>query len=151
MAFLLKNSAQASLSDIAEFERRVDLQLPEDYRRFLAANNGGKCCSGGLFREAATGESISRVNILLGLRDEPNYSLEEALSIMKERMPPDLLPICYDSGGNYLLLDCSDEHRGTVYFLGLESADLEDSPGLESLTVVARSFSELLSQLKSDD
>jgi cell wall assembly regulator SMI1 len=153
MPFILDNTGQASLSDIAAFERRIGLQLPEDYRRYLAAKNGGNCYSDGTFREAGTGEEISSVNIVLGLRDDPDYDIEQALSGMSERMPAQLLPICYDDGGNYLLLDCSDARRGMVYFLSLEAADEDDegeSPALESLTVVARSFSELLEQLNSN-
>jgi hypothetical protein len=61
------------------------------------------------------------------------------------------LTIACDDGGNYLLLDCSNERRGTVYFLGLESADPDDPPALDSLTVVAHSFTELREQLELDD
>jgi len=153
MPFILKDTTQASPTDIADFERRVGLKLPEDYRNFLAANNGGECHSDGTFREAGTNEEISSVNIVLGLRDDPDYDIEQALSGMRERMPASLLPICYDDGGNYLLLDCSDERRGTVYFLSLEAADEDEEgepPALESLTVIARSFSELQAQLESN-
>lgn len=153
MPFILKDTTQAKPSEIADFEQRIGLRLPEDYRQFLSANNGGECRSDGTFREAATGEEISSVNIVLGLRDDPDYDIEQALSGMSERMPAELLPICYDDGGSYLLLDCSDERRGMVYFLSLEAADEDEEgepPALESLTVIARSFSELLAQLESN-
>jgi len=150
MPFSLKNTAQASPEEIAELERRIGMSLPDDYKAFLAENNGGKCTSGGVFRDAVTREKISRINVMLGLREDPNYDIEKKLSIMESRVPPQLLPIAYDSGGNYLLLDTADGRRGTIYFLSLESADPDDPPSLDSLAVVASSFTELRTQVDSN-
>ena len=150
MAFVLRDTAKASAAELADLEVRVGMTLPIDYKQFLAENNGGECMSGGAFRKAATGRRISGVNILLGLRDDPDYSLDTHLSYLEGRIPERILPIAYDSGGNYLLLDCSDARRGRVYFLGLEAADPGRPPSVESLTLVANTFSELRPQLESD-
>lgn len=69
MPFILKDTTQAKPSEIADFERRIGLRLSDDYSQFLAANNGAECRSDGTFRELATGEEISSVNIVLGMRD----------------------------------------------------------------------------------
>jgi hypothetical protein len=50
--------------------------LPDDYRQFLPANNGGQRTSGGAFKEAETNEKIGTINIVLGLRDDPDYSID---------------------------------------------------------------------------
>jgi hypothetical protein len=87
-----------------------------------------------VFRDAVTREKISRINVMLGIREDPNYDIEKKLAVMELRMPAELLPIAYDSGGNHLLLDTAEGRRGTIYFLGLESADPDDPPSLDSLS-----------------
>jgi hypothetical protein len=147
MVFVLNNNAPASPGEIADFERRAKISLPPDYRQFLLETNGGRRAAGGAFKEATSGEKIGTIKIMLGLTGDPDYSIDTHLSYLDERIPTELIPIAYDRGGNYLLLDCSDARRGCVYFLGLESADPESPPSRDSLTLVSRSFKDFRGQL----
>jgi hypothetical protein len=78
---------RANLTDIGDLESRIGLRVPEDYKLFLSVNNGGKCISGGDFRDGATGKTISSISVVLGLRDQPNYSIEVSLRAWKDAYP----------------------------------------------------------------
>lgn len=151
MTLTLRVRDLPSRSAVAEMATRHDLTLPKDYERFLLERNGGRCLSGGLFRDASTHEVISRVSTFLGIGGPDYEDVEVSLRDLRGRIPDGALPIAYDDGGNLLLLDCgAGSSNGRVGFLSLEDADFDDPPGPDDLIVVADSFSRLLDQLDED-
>jgi hypothetical protein len=150
MGFVLENTKQCSLAEIDAFEGRSSLRLPADYKRFLQTTNGGRQRSGGVIREFASQRKVSRVNLIFGLREESSYNIETHMSYLDSRIPEKLLPIAYDSGGNYVLLDCNESRGGRVYFMGLELADPDVPPSLDSLILVANSFDDFMERLEAD-
>jgi SMI1 / KNR4 family (SUKH-1) len=151
MALTLRPRPVASPRDVSDFATRTGFHLPDDYRTFLLTVNGGRCLAGGVFRNLQTNEKVSRVGTVLGLSGPDYENLEINLGDLAGRIPDALLPVAYDGGGNWLLLDCSRDQasNGKVYFLDLEAAN-GDVPRKEDLTVVARSFSNLLDGLDED-
>lgn len=147
----LSVQGRATEADVAEFEKSNSICLPQDYRNFIIEKNGGRVLSGGVFREKSTRAKLSRLDRLLGLSSVDHESLARNLSDLVDRIPPELLPIAYDGGGNWLLLDCSRElTSGGIYFLDLERADGSNPPQREQLPLVASSFSELMGFLSEE-
>jgi hypothetical protein len=147
----LRFQGGANEGDVAEFERSNSICLPQDYRNFIIEKNGGRILCGGVFREKSTQAKLSRLDRLLGLSSIDHESLARNLSDLVDRIPPEFLPIAYDGGGNWLLLDCSRELTGGgVYFLDLERADDSNPPQREQLPLVASSFSELMKLLSEE-
>jgi hypothetical protein len=65
------------------------------------------------------------------------------------RIPPSALPIASDIAGNLLCMDFKGNHSGRIYFWDHE---LEcDLNGYDNLSLVANSFSTLLTQIKVDE
>lgn len=99
-------------TEIATFEARFAWQLPEDYRRFLRAVNGGRLARSN--RQFAHGV----VNMLLSL-NATEYEVDDlaATLLRARRKSPslDLLPVGYDDGGAPILLVVAGERRGEVW------------------------------------
>jgi hypothetical protein len=130
---------------VEEFERRHGIEFPSDYRDFLLKTNGGRCSGGAVFRSYASREELSAINTLLGLSSVPHESLDHNYSNVVDLLPSDVFPIGYDSGGNYLLLDCGvGASYGAVYFSTLEHLDELETANRTDLNLVAKSFTGLL-------
>jgi len=140
---------------LAEFERAIGHPLPNDYRAFLVACNGGYLGGALRFRIPAPDNdaSFSSVNHIGGFRDEYYFSLEHTRDIYEDRIPRDLIWIMDDPGGNALCLGIGAKHRGHVYFWSheFEPDDEEWDGAVESagnVTLVARSFTEFVNGLQ---
>jgi hypothetical protein len=74
--------------------------------------------------------------------------LLDTAASMKDRMPPDVLPIGLDPFGNFICLGVSGPNRGKVYWwFHEEEADEGELPGYDNIYFVAHSFTELLDNL----
>ena len=103
---------------LSEFEAKLGHPLPGDYRAFLLEHNGGTPQPAAF----ALGCDVSEVHLLYGLHDGPEYAqLEWALRTYAGRVPPDLLPIGSDPGGNELCVCLAGGRRGRIYFWDHES------------------------------
>jgi hypothetical protein len=109
-----RRGPQVTDAQIRTFEELFGHPLPDDYRQFLLAVNGGRLDRAN--REFAQGV----VNRLFSLEDTDDDSRDLATRASWERasLPsPDLLPIGHYDGGNSLLLVLAGEHRGEVWFM----------------------------------
>jgi hypothetical protein len=117
-----KRSPPAPEAEIARFEREIGATLPEDYRRFLAACNGGYL--GGRLWFTRPGLQGRHAHVGLhhvgGFRTESHFSLDWARGCYQSpdelRIPLDLVWVMDDPFGNAFCVGIAGEHRGRVYF-----------------------------------
>jgi hypothetical protein len=98
---------------IAAFETTLGHPLPDDYRRFLLAVNGGRPSG-----TTSAPPGLSRINSLHSLGDP-----DEARQLLPtprygEPLPSrDLIAIGFEDGGCKILLCVTGEHRGEIWYL----------------------------------
>ena len=122
---------------LREFEAQIGGMLPEDYRAFLIANNGGAVSPTNFHISEAEGDST--LANFYGLHDGPTWArLDAAFVDYRGRISAWLLPIAADEGGNAICLGLTGEHRGRVYFWDHEH---EGDDAEIAITPIAPSFS----------
>ena len=142
-----KSDGPLTSEKIAEFEASIGETLPNDYREFLSACNGGfldgrLCCAYGSDEESVC---IHRVG---GIRDDvARFSLAARRITYSGRIPSDLLWIMDDPFGNAICLGIRGPHRGKVYFWDHEEEpDPDEWDGqvetAGNLELIAESFAE---------
>jgi hypothetical protein len=158
LTYVDKTSPPGPEKEIARFEAEIGARLPEDYRQFLVACNGGLV--GGMlwFRgpTAEGGTADAGINHIGGFREEPHFSLDWARECYQDdddlRIPRELLWIMDDPFGNAICLGVSGQHRGRVFFWDHEEEpDPEDWDGsietAGNLQLLANSFTEFVAGL----
>jgi hypothetical protein len=98
------------------------------------------------------GYSESSVEWLYGIQEGGEFfnSFELHYRGSRGRMPPNIIPIGSDPGGNQICISVSGPDQGHVYFWDHEKeADPDDNeePGYDNLYFVAHSFSDFLNGL----
>lgn len=124
-------------TDIVEFEEANEVLLPEDYKDFLLAHNGGRPEPNALL------EVGTDVQWLFSMVDEPAWaSLFNALDTYEGRIPSWYMPIGTDSGGNLYIMSLFEENKGVIaLWWHEEEAEENGSEYFGNLTHVADSFS----------
>lgn len=140
------------------FEAHVGHRLPDDYRRFLIACNGGYVGVRSFWfeglspdgREVGTG-----VHHIGGLRQESYYSLFWNRECYEGRIPDALIWIMDDPSGNAICLGVSGEHRGRIYFWDHEDEPDDDWDGrvetAGNVELLANSFAEFVTGVRDED
>jgi hypothetical protein len=133
------DSPPASPERLAAFEVSRGCNLPEDYRYFLSKCNGGHL--GGRYG----------INVVGGLRPEPDYSLEENARIYGDRLPENLLWIMEDPFGNPICLEIGDENAGRVFHWSAENEPIDGWDGdletADNVILLGESFTEFVAGL----
>lgn len=142
----MKNEVRVGLgeAELSNYERKLGLQLPSDYRKFLLEFNGGSprpnCFN---FKGGNTG---SQVLSFFGFGSF--YNVLEELETYNGRLPKRFFPVAAEAGGNLLCISLSGEDAGSIYFWDHElEADLSQGQTPDSVSntiLVADSFSEFL-------
>lgn len=118
-----------SIDRLADFETSLGTRLPDDYRRYLLAHNGGVPTPNSFRLPDGGGSSVSS---MYGLHDGPDHTrLDLVRGDYADRIPVWLLPIGNDPGGNELCIDLSEPGRGRIFFWDHETGELQ---------IVAESF-----------
>jgi hypothetical protein len=158
MTYLAKPGAPLSDAEIAAFEAEIGVRLPDDYRAFLQAVNGG-ALGGALLIHGATADGDpfdTDIQHVGGLRPEPQLDLRNARSVYQDwvaRIPRELIWIMDDSSGNAICLGLAGEARGRVYFWDQErEPDLDETDGTiegaGNVSLIAHSFETFFSGLQ---
>ena len=138
--------AQLSPDEIEAFELSVDARLPDEYRSFLAATNGGSPAEGRSWMKLKRGWIGSNwicVDFFYGISrsDVRAYELGRIWKTFRTRVPKDFLPIATDSYGNQILIGLQGSKEGSVFFWNHEQ---EIAPVL-----IAKSFDAFFGELQS--
>lgn len=149
MATVRNSNPHGSLDParLAAFEVALGVTLPDDYRRFLLAHNGGELVPVELVLPGGSEPFSSLAGPLFGLNAGPS-PLDEVFENCDGEIPAELLAFAEDVGGNLLCIGIRGERRGQIYFWDHERADPEaEEPGWANVTRLAGSFDHFLKHL----
>jgi hypothetical protein len=137
-------------SRLRSFEAAEGLTLPEDYRAFLLASNGGRPVECNFMYADETGPyTDGEVNVFYGLHDGRYARLDKMIRTARAVIPRDFMPIAGDSGGNEICLGISGPNFGKVYFWDHDGAsDSNPEQSYKQMHRVADSFAEFLEKLQ---
>jgi hypothetical protein len=128
--------------DIATIEAALGHRLPEPYRGFLLAHNGG-CPDPARFTlldPLAGDKNIGHVNELYELDELPRM-----MGLYRGRIPDDLLPIGDDTAGNQILLRVRGPGVGRIYLWDHKHEHRPPTHG--NCALLANQFDQLLGRL----
>jgi cell wall assembly regulator SMI1 len=146
----VRDSFEPKLShqDIERAEHRLKITLPTDYKEFLLTHNGGRLEPNRFPIRSNRSDTHGILNWLFGVREHGQYSLVDEAMRFQGRVPPDLLPIGEDPGGNLICLAIAGPNRTRIYFwTHEEEVDEDETPGYDNVYFVANSFTDLLERL----
>lgn len=108
--------------DIAVVESVLNVRLPDSYRNFLLAYNGGRPSPDVVDVDMAPG-SPTDVQVFFGIeRGVATSDLLWNVHHLSARLPSrDLLPIACDSGGNLFCLSVSGNSVGKIFYCDLST------------------------------
>jgi hypothetical protein len=141
---------------LTAFEASLGCQLPEDYRQFLIACNGGHI-GGRLWFHGPTPEGASAdagVHHIGGFREESYFSLVRHRDAYKGRIPNEMLWIMDDPFGNAICIGLTGTHRGRIYFWDHErEPDSDEWDGKAdtagNVQLLANSFTDFVAGLQA--
>jgi hypothetical protein len=149
MALTLDNRGPPlSSEELAAVERRLGIDLPDDYRAFLLEQNGGAPYPSQFLGEGGHPLRITRF-LSVGLAgpgppDPNDFEATVAFHRDELELPPHLVPIGLVDYEDFLLLSVAGEDRGTVYYWYLIESGFDGSHFGKAFN----SFPELLASLK---
>jgi hypothetical protein len=141
----------ASEDAVLALEKFVGAPLPTDYRAFLLTYNGGRVEPSVFSMQNCPNSTHGILNWLFGLHGGEYYDLLAAIDTYRDRVPPNLLPIGDDPGGNLICLSLSGSDRGAVYFWDHEDeAEEDEAPSYENMYLIGNSFESFMDSLVED-
>ncbi len=151
--FNLSSSAVAiTEADLQQLEWSLQHRLPDDYRDFLLATNGGEVEGYWAFELAANGGSMLSQFYRLKDKSRSTSTLAYMQRLYAQRMPKGLLAIGCDPGGGKICLGFAGPLAGRVWFWD-PGMDFDDTPlgSFENFHEMAGSFTQFLSGLSRTD
>lgn len=138
---------QLSEDQLREFESRNQVSLPDSYRRFLLAHNGGSF----QFDYPAykiPGDKRNPEGLLqcfFCLQKDDVSDIEQVAQIHQGRLPDGLLPIARDPGSNLICLGTTGQHAGKIYFWN--RAKESSRPSFKNVRLISEDFQSFLDGL----
>ncbi|MCZ7646129.1 MAG: ankyrin repeat domain-containing protein [Planctomycetota bacterium] len=136
--------------ELVAFEKRLGVELPQGYRKFLLKHNGG-CPKPSKFDYLDHGKKrASDVKCFIPLVGG-EYNLAYYLDWRAGRLPEDYLPIGEDYFGNLVCLGLSGKERGKLYFWDHDQEEDPDDggdPSANLFPIPARDFDEFVGSLQ---
>lgn len=144
--------AAVSEDAIAAFEQRIGVPLPDDYRSFMLAHNGGKPSRKAfVYKDFSGPYTDSAVRYFFAFTSNQDKSIRGNYGIYVggSRVPRDLVPIATDEGGNLVCIAVKGPNVGKIYFWDHEEeAEEGQQASYDNLYLVADSFNEFLENLR---
>lgn len=136
--------------DIAEVEQQLGVIFPPDYRAFLLAHNGGYPDPNVFPISGLQSDDHGILEWFFCIQAGDYNDLIRNTSTFRGRVPPNLIPIASDPGGNLICLSVTGRDVGTVYYWDHEEeVDEGEPPDYTNVYFIADSFSTLLDSLKA--
>jgi hypothetical protein len=149
---ILNSNKNGRLSepDLVEFEGKLGVTLPADYREFLLEHNGGTPKPNMFFISDEEGYGIAKY--LFSVHARPRYaSLVWNWEASRGRVPATLLPIGGDPFGNLICISLGGDDKGAIYFWDHErEADEGEEPSFDNISFLADSFTTFIKNLMPD-
>lgn len=149
MITITEAGPQLTEDRVANFEKELGVNLPDQYRKFLLKTNGGVPSPD---RDIVDLEGAPRSYTDLQVFYRIGGSVESSeltwnRSTLTERLPDELLAIAKDSGGNVFCISLQGPDQGAVLFCDLESVwgDFEATP---KFYPVAPDFDSFLAKIR---
>lgn len=141
MTTIRRDARALTDEEIRAFEERLGWPLPEEYRRFLLENNGGRPTPDVIDINGLPGGSTD-VQVFFGLdRSVKSSGLDWNLEMLRGRIDERLLPIACDSGGSVFCLSLHGIDLGCIIYCDFVESKV-------SYYRVAPSFSAFLEKLR---
>lgn len=144
-AIIADEYSSLTSDELDHLERQLAIRLPESYRSFLLAHNGGRPSPDLFLCKDGKG---SFVQAFLGVHDGPHDNFVEYFQVFKVRrkaMPDNIVPVAHDPFGNQVCISVSGKDAGSVYFWDHEREPAR--PSYRNLHLIAASFADFLSGL----
>jgi hypothetical protein len=145
-------------AEIERFEKTHRLRLPEQYKQFLLAQNGGVPAQRVLISKVTETEGQEFVvRRLLPLSPESKVGFENLESFFQTykgrepRMPREMLPIASDPFGNLFCIQTRGDGAGRVYFWSHDDEfdeEIEGSTLYSNLRFLANDFDQFINSLQ---
>ena len=120
--------------------------IPRSYKAFLGEHDGGEPVRNRFSYEGDGGVENGVVQVFIGVAPSPDGDLVGKAKVMADRLPPGVLVIADDPGGNHICLDGRDGRDGPVLFWDHESeGDPPDEANLYEIAPDLRTFLDGLS------
>ncbi|MDY6994535.1 MAG: SMI1/KNR4 family protein [Pseudomonadota bacterium] len=134
--------------EIEKAEKTLNLQLPEEYKRFLLLYNGGHPEPGKFKYICDDHQNRSLVAWFLAIYEGKAENFSTFYKTYKGRIPEDTIAIARDPGGNLILLGIEAENRGKLFFW-LQDFEVEEGeiPDYSNVCLIADSFDEFFNSL----
>lgn len=135
-------------------EDGIGQRLPEDYRKFLIACNGGSLGGRLWFYKAGSVLPDAAPHHIGGIRPERPFSLLAQLHALHGKIPIDLMWIMDDAFGHGICLGVAGKLRGHVYFWDHEKAPSTGAwdgrvESAANVRLLAESFTDFVAGLES--
>lgn len=140
-------------ADLKNYEEKIGIEFPQDYKEFLKEYSGQSFEREPRFPylEDYPGGKHGIFSIFYGIMPGDSYDLIEAVNTYKGRINNDLLPIGEDPGGNIICLAVKGENSGKVYFWDHEEEKVvpnDSKTDDTNLYLVSNSFADFIQSLQ---
>ncbi len=142
---ITQNYPPVTDQELSDLEERLGVRLPDAYRDFLLAHNGGRPKPNVFQTQDNTGSSI---DWFLAVHNGPYDNFEKYFinyKLTRRAVLGNLIPIGHDPGGNLICLSIQGEDRGSVYFWDHEKET--SPPTYANVHLIADNFAGLLTSL----
>lgn len=131
--------------DIKSFENDYGVKLPEDYKKFLLHNNGGKPVNRRF--KTADGTITTSVMLFFPLSEETELNLRNSYKKynLGKIIPPYLLPIGIDPGDSLICIEIGEVAK--VYFCDMDYFEEDNELKDEYIKLVSENFLMFLNNL----
>jgi len=139
--------------EISNFEKEINVELPNEYKTFLLKYNGGKP-SKYVFPDTEDLYSFA-ISDLYGLNTKQDYNdLRRSWNLFKDRIFKQFISIGRTIDGDQITLGISGPLKGKVYFWDhnteLENDEFTENVLPGNMYLLADSFNEFLNKLEED-
>ncbi len=139
-----------NITEIEEFESKYNISLPQDYKRFLLENNGGKPSIRRF--ETVDGKHTSSVMFLFPISrcEESNLISVYKEFNMERLIHSDFLAIGNDPIGNKICISIMGNDIGSIYYWSVDMEDFDEDnyiPSYKYMSLVAKNFNDFINGL----